>query len=598
MTYQELISEYFVLAPLKRAGKNILLCKNIESQVYDFFMLSQGKYITVEPEIENELRKTYRNVNSDVYSVNCSNKVAKYSDALKLQLSKAEFFVKKALENADMLTRLTATNRINSLQFKHFSEDTSLIEAIDGDRTPAYFRASENTIYFADETSIEDLHILVHELLHCASKHSIQPTVGLISATSHSYYKAPKHEMWFHKGRGLNEGATEYYASKALGENVMAYGIQSNIFANIREACKPQFVDMFFFTNKPDQLMTHISTQFHYSDNYMIEKLIAQVDALSLAETDDVALSPKIYEDFVSLSKECYKTLIDMYIHKCTAENIDLSDKYLFENFLSAYGLEDDQKIIDEIMPDLEIYFTLKMYCPEETNNISKEQLEKAFTQITTCVAQDKKITGQMLPEALKNPDFYNVMLSDWTARENTTGENATFEVKQKMFKTLLSEEFLPKDPQMQEQLVYMVLSNIAFYENYAHKYFPPKVLMTALNKRPNYAVACFVDNPSSFLPNLVCGFSAKVKTNSKFLLAFMSALKKCEPNTAFATIKNFYNTLPESLKKDPTITKILADCMLECALTKENQAQVEEFLNNLDTPSTPSTSENDGPTK
>ena len=121
MTYQELISEYFVLAPLKRAGKNILLCKNIESQVYDFFMLSQGKYITVEPEIENELRKTYHNVNSDVYFVNCSNKVAKYSDALKLQLSKAEFFVKKALENADMLTRLTATNRINSLQFKHFS---------------------------------------------------------------------------------------------------------------------------------------------------------------------------------------------------------------------------------------------------------------------------------------------------------------------------------------------------------------------------------------------------------------------------------------------------------------------------------------------
>lgn len=601
MTYQELISEYFVLAPLKRAGKSILLCKNIESQVYDFFMLSQGKYINVEPEIETELRKTYRNINSDVYSITCSSKVSKYSDVLKLQISKAEVFVKKALEKADMLTRMTATNRINNLQVKHFSEDINLTEAIDGERTPAYYRASENTIYFADESSIEDLHILVHELLHCASKHSSQPTVGMISATSRSYYKAPKHELWFHKGRGLNEGATEYYASKALGEDVMAYGIQSNIFANIREVCNPQFVDMFFFTNKPDQLFTHISTQFHYPDNYMIEKLVAQVDALSLAETDDVELSPKIYQDFVSLSKECYKTLIDMYIHKYTHENIDISDKYLFENFLSAYGLEIDQKIIDEIMPDLEIYFALKQYCPEDTaSHLSREELEKAFSNVANLIADNKKISGQMLPEALKTPDFYNIMLSDWTARDSSSYEEATLEVKQKVFKTLLSEEFLPKDPQMQEQLVYMVLSNIAYYENYAHRYFPPKVLMTALNKRPDYAIACFADSPSSFFPNLVCGFSPKIKSNPKFLLTFMNALKKCDPNKAYTIIKNFYDTLPASLKKDPTMSKFLAECMIDNALTKENQNQVEQFLNSLDTipADTPSISENDGPTK
>lgn len=582
MTQEMLREDYYVLAPLIRDNKKILLCQNIITKQYEFFTFNGYNYVKVEDEIENGLRQTFKPIASDVLFFNVSKKSLPHKDTIALQHNKAKYFIEQALKHTDPMTKIACLSKINSVTYKHFSEDNILSETLDPNQTLAYFRVSQNTVYYTDEKSLEDLHVLTHELMHCTSKSSYDQCVGFKSSFVQSHHKAPQTSVFFELGHGINEGATEFYTSKALNEPPQSYELFVNIFSNIRKACDPRFLDTYFFNNKVEYAKGHISSCFHYDNNYQIEKLIAQCDALYVIYREDIATTdPKNAQDILSLAYSCYTTLIDMYIHKYIHENINLDDKILFDDILDNFALDSylGKQIMTQLLPRLESYFALATVFEEEKTNseFSGQQTRSLCALVITHIAQNKPIPEKEFNESTKTLEFYHMMLTDWSCLNDDIQDfEYTANIKLKVFKYLLSPENLPQNPKLQEKIVMMVLQDDIFYDIDALKLLPPKLVVKVLRKNPKYELACFLHSPAKFLPNLVCGFSDSTKQNKEFKKAFFESLAYFDKKQAFLMLKNFYQTL--SLKSPEILTEI-QEAMLEYGLCEETQSQILDFI-------------------
>ena len=123
MTYNQILENYYILAPLERKNKRILLCRNLISHNYDFFELNGNEYRFVSTDIENQLRKIYKHSNSDIYYYYLSQKAEQYKDEIATQFEQVMKYVEDSTKDLDLLTRTLIKSHISSVKIKFHSEN-------------------------------------------------------------------------------------------------------------------------------------------------------------------------------------------------------------------------------------------------------------------------------------------------------------------------------------------------------------------------------------------------------------------------------------------------------------------------------------------
>ena len=160
-----------------------------------------------------------------------------------------------------------------------------------------------------------NVEVLVHETIHAIS--NFDGSDGSHRTGFHcDFLKHTSNYMpvYFHENIGINEGFTQFFATKFLNiKNECAYLTEVNIAEILSSVCGYEEVKELYFNNDIAGLKQLIKDKYHLQDSALINKLFSQMDTMV-----NTASLFRIHEG--SFVKNCYETLLQMEINRRSVE--------------------------------------------------------------------------------------------------------------------------------------------------------------------------------------------------------------------------------------------------------------------------------------
>ncbi|HAJ77979.1 MAG TPA: hypothetical protein DCO89_02820 [Clostridiales bacterium] len=252
------------------------------------------------------------------------------TDAIKVA---QQALIKNTADLSDDL-RAKVYSKFQSVKYRFLNiKEFRVLSGTDG--SFGFFSPNDNTIYFLNDESENNVAKvgILHEMLHAVTtcdydnvniannksgfkciETDTQGKVGVISAY----------------GRGINEGATQFFAEQFLNSTgTDIYPFEIHILKILCEECGYQEIKNAYFTGSIEELKKVIRNGYKLKDDYLIDNLIIYMDIFGVIYGKET----EYFKSFL-LIKNCYATLLQMKLNKMmVATNYIAPQKELAKNF-------------------------------------------------------------------------------------------------------------------------------------------------------------------------------------------------------------------------------------------------------------------------
>ena len=236
----------------------------------------------------------------------------------------------------DDTVRSEVYSKFQSIKYKivsaeTFKNDTAIVNAT------AYYSPIDNTINILDygNTKIKTISLL-HEILHALTNvpinfNILNKTIDGFKATNS--FKFDNSILITCRGRGVNEGATEYFAEKFLNiQSTNCYPFEVHIFSLLCEECGFEKLKNAYFGHNIEELKNIINDTFHLKSDHLVDDLILNLDIYGVIYGKDTKLFAHL-----PLIKNCYADLLKMKFNKLVTENPKVTNK---EDIIKLFNVE------------------------------------------------------------------------------------------------------------------------------------------------------------------------------------------------------------------------------------------------------------------
>ena len=187
----------------------------------------------------------------------------------------------------------------------------------------AFFAPLENRVYIINgrKGSLER-DVLLHEMIHSITLENAEAVkqTGLINEGFSKIEVVKPNKLslfsFMRCNNGLNEGATEFFTMKFLGNTqTIHYPFFVHLISILSEECGDKEFKEMFFSGNVNGLKKLIKNTFKLKSDYLVDKLFMQSDIV-----DNFTVSGNDRVDYLTHVREMYKTLIKMKLNKIVCE--------------------------------------------------------------------------------------------------------------------------------------------------------------------------------------------------------------------------------------------------------------------------------------